>query len=78
MLSFIYRLANEFEQEQGFRPNVLSMNREHFGRLQNELAEIPDLELISQLLGMEIVLDDELVHPHVYWTSVDWRRALAV
>ncbi|MDY6981232.1 MAG: hypothetical protein SV201_15275 [Pseudomonadota bacterium] len=78
MLSFIYRLANDFEQEQGFRPNVLYMNNQHFDHLKDDLAEIPNLDIINQLLGMEIVLDDELVHPHVYWTPVDWRRAVAV
>jgi len=78
MLSFIYRLANEFEHEQGFRPNVLYMNRLHFGRLQHDLAEIPNLGVISQLLGMEIVLDDDLMHPHVYWSPVEWHRAVAV
>ena len=78
MLSFIYRLANEFEHDQGFRPNVLYMNPEHFGHLKDELAEIPDLGVISQLLGMEIVLDNELAHPHVYWSPVDWQRAIAV
>lgn len=78
MLSFIYRLASEFEQEQGFRPNVLYMNHQHFSRLQGELAAIPDLDVMSGLLGMEIVLDDGLVHPHVYWTPIDWRLAVAV
>lgn len=78
MLSFIYRLANEFEQLHGYRPNVLYMNREHFGHLKGELSEIPDLGAISQLLGMEIVLDNELGHPHVYWSPVDWQRAIAI
>jgi len=78
VLSFIYHLANEFELEQGFRPNVLSMNHQHFGRLKADLAAIPDLDTITRLLGMEIVLDDQLVHPHVYWTAVDWRRAVAI
>ena len=78
MLSFIYRLANDFEQEQGFRPNVLSLNIQHFGCLQAELAAIPDLDAMSRLLGMEIVVDDELVHPHVYWSPVDWKRAAIV
>lgn len=78
MLSFIYRLANEFEQEHGFRPNVLYMNRGHFSQLQQELADIPNLGVLSQLLGMEIVLDDELVHPHACWSTIDWRHAVAV
>lgn len=78
MLSFIYRLVHDYEQEHGFRPNVLYLNRGHFEHMRQELAEIRDLGTMSHLLGMEIVLDPELTQPHVNWTSIDWRRAVAV
>lgn len=78
MLSFIYQLAHEYENEHGFRPNVLYMNQAHFGHLQCQLAEIRDLDTMNKLLGMEIVLDSDLTHPHVCWSSVDWHRAVAV
>jgi hypothetical protein len=78
MLSFIYQLVHDYEQEHGFRPNVLYLNRAHFAGLQGELAEIRNLGAMSRLLGMEIVLDPELTQPHVYWTTIDWHHAVAV
>jgi len=78
MLSFIYQLVHDYEQEHGFRPNVLYLNRAHFTGLQGELAEIPNLGAMSRLLGMEIVLDPELTQPHVYWTTIAWHHAVAV
>ena len=78
MLSFIYRIAKEFEQEHGYRPNVLYLNHRHFSQLKRELAEIQNLGTMSRLLGMEIVLESDLTHPHTYWTPVDWERAVAV
>jgi len=78
MLSFIYQLAHEYETEHGFRPNVLYLNHTHFAELQNQLAEIPDLDRMNQLLGMEIVLDSDLTHPHVSWSAVNWHTAIAV
>ena len=78
MLSFIYRIANEFEQEHGFRPNVLYLNHRHYTQLRMELSEIRNLGALSRLLGMEIVLESELSHPHTCWSPVDWQCAVAV
>ncbi len=78
MLSFIYQLVNEYEHEHGFRPNVLYLNREHFHELTSQLAEIRNLGTISRLLGMELVLDTDVTHPHVCWSEIDWQRAIAV
>ena len=78
MLSFIYRIAHEFEHKHGYHPNLLYLNKTHYAHLCAELAEIKGLDNISQLLGMEIVLDTETLHPHVYWSEINWRRAVAV
>jgi hypothetical protein len=78
MLSFIYQLVQEYEREHGYRPNVLYLNHAHFAGLRGDLAEIRNLGAMSQLLGMEIVLDPELTQPHVYWTTIDWLHAVAV
>ena len=78
MTSFIYQLAQEYEQEHGFRPNVLYLNQIHFNELQGQLSEIRNLGAMSRLLGMEIVLDSEIPKPLVCWSSIDWRRAVAV
>ncbi|MCW9024569.1 MAG: hypothetical protein OQK73_07785 [Gammaproteobacteria bacterium] len=78
MLSFIYRLAYDYERKHGHHPNLLYLNREQFDHLCSELAEIKGLGDISQLLGMEVVLDAGSLHPHVYWSEVNWRHAIAV
>jgi hypothetical protein len=33
---------------------------------------------MNQLLGMEIVLDSDLTHPHVSWSVINWHSAVAV
>jgi len=78
MLSFIYRLARQYEREHGHPPNLLHLHPAHFAMLQTALAEIPDLGALRRFLGMEIVIDGDLVHPRVSWSAVDWRRAVAV
>ena len=78
MLSFIYRLARQYEREHGHPPNLLYLNPAHFAMLRSALAEIPELESLRRFLGMEIVIDGDLVHPHVGWSAVDWRHAVAV
>jgi len=78
MLSFLYRMANTFEREHGFRPNVLYLNNQHFLQLKSQLDNIKDLDALNQLLGMELVLDDELTQPHVAWSSVEWQESVAV
>jgi hypothetical protein len=78
MLSFIYHIAHEFEQNHGLRPNMVYLNREQFTHLHEELASIRNLDTMARLLGMEIVLSPESTHPRVTWSSVDWRTAVAV
>lgn len=78
MLSFLYRMANTFEREHGFRPNVLYLNNQHFLQLKSQLNNIKDLDALNQLLGMELVLDAELTQPHVAWSSVELQESIAV
>ena len=78
MLSFLYHMANAFEREHNFRPNVLYINHAHFNQLRSELSGIKDLDALNRLLGMELVLDSELTQPHVAWSSTDWQSAIAV
>ncbi len=77
MLSYLYRLANGFQQEHGFRPNVLYLNRLHFSRLKNDLANIHGLGELIQFLGMEIVIDNDVPHPHVAYSQASQGRALS-
>jgi len=67
MLSFLYRLMRSFREEHGYRPNVVVMNSRHYRLLQGNLAELEGYPEISHLLGMEIMLSEECVHPHVGW-----------
>jgi hypothetical protein len=77
MLSFIYRIATEFEREHGFRPCLLYINPDHYAQLRDELAAVVQLESLRGLLGMDIVIDNTLAHPHVAWATVNWRQPIA-
>ncbi len=78
MLSFIYQIARQFEQKHGFSPNLIHLNNEQFEHLCSELADIEGLDNLSQVLGMEIVLQTDITHPSVSWSVVDWGQAIAV
>jgi hypothetical protein len=39
---------------------------------------IQNLDELVQFLGMELVIDDELTHPSVAYTDIEWRQARAV
>jgi hypothetical protein len=66
MLSYIYRIASEFQKEHGYPPNTLFLNRQHLARLELECAGVR-IERILELLGMEIRVEQESGHPHVGW-----------
>lgn len=76
MLSFVYQLARTFEQEHGYRPNLLYLNRRHYLALQADLPLDAEHDTLTRRLGMEIVLTDEVVHPHVAWSRPLWQRAV--
>jgi len=78
MLSFIYQIARRFELKHGFSPNLIHLNTTQFEHLCEELADIEGLDNLSQILGMEIVLESDLTHPSVTWSAIDWRHAVAV
>ncbi len=66
MLSYIYRIASEFQREHGYPPNTLFLNRQHLARLKLEFAGV-EIEKILELLEMEIRVEQESGHPHVGW-----------
>ena len=66
MLSYIYRIASEFQKEHGYPPNTLFLNRQHLARLEIEFDGVR-VERILELLGMEIRVEQESGHPHVGW-----------
>ncbi|GAB4298728.1 MAG: hypothetical protein AB1450_11470 [Pseudomonadota bacterium] len=75
MLSFVYRLAHTFEREHGYRPNLLYLNHRHYHALEADLPADAARGTLRERLGMEIVLTEEVVHPHVAWTRLIWQRA---
>ena len=68
MLSYIYRLVRNFEQQHGIYPNLLYLNDLHVCHLKAGLDEHYSFQAIRELLQMEIVVSKETVHPHVAWS----------
>ena len=75
MLSFICRLAADFERAPGFRPHVLYINSSHLRRMRDDFAD-PSMTSIRRLLGMEVLVSVDAVHPHVGWTQAASRVAV--
>lgn len=75
MLSFLYRLARTYRQEHGYRPNIVIMSTLHFRLLQGSLPEIADYSDLSRLLGMDVMLSEDCLHPHVAWMPLARRAA---
>lgn len=69
MLSYLYRLAHQFEQRHHVRANLLYLNPEHLHQLRQSFADPADLNRILALLEMELVIDSEVVHPHLARTA---------
>ena len=65
MLSHIVSLVKSYEHEYGLRPNVVYMNETHYGYLREELPGVRDHHDVVAILGVDIALDDESMHPQV-------------
>jgi hypothetical protein len=74
MLSFIYQIVRDYEREHGFRPNLLYVSENQLSHLRQEFSECHNLEEVTRLLGMDIVVDQDTVHPHVAWIDKHWRH----
>jgi len=70
MLSFIYNLVNQFESAHGMRPNLLYLNKMHLQHLQDGFSDDYDLSRIIDFIGLEIIIDEGIMHPHVAWTRM--------
>ncbi len=64
MLSHIYRIVMQFERSHGYRPNLIYLNPIHFHYLREQLDN-RNMEQIRLLLGMEIIITSDAIHPHV-------------
>ena len=69
MLSYIYRQICDFENQHGILPNLLYINEEHAEHLKDSVAEEFTLQQIAELLQLEVIINQEVLHPHVAWTQ---------
>lgn len=74
MLSKINQLTIKYEQEHGFRPNLLYINSVQLGILKKQLSE-PDIEILAQLIGMDIVFVETNPSPHLSWAQIPWKHS---
>lgn len=65
MLSFIYALARDYESVFGERANLLYINRMHFEELRREFSDPDDIETMSAVLGMTVMISEDAVDPHL-------------
>lgn len=68
MLSFLYRIATSFENEHGHRANLIYLNPSHMQQLRQDLANIGGMDELIRFLGMELVIDTQVSHPHVAYS----------
>lgn len=76
MLSYIVQISERYEQSHGFKPNLLYLNKEHLQHLRDGFDESIEIPQIMNMLGMELILDNECTHPHVSWVQMT-RQQLA-
>lgn len=74
MLGHIYRLARDFEHEHGMHPNLLYVNQLHSEHLKTAFDNDVSIPLIMEWLKMEIVIENDIMHPHVAWRHTAQRR----
>jgi len=75
MLSYIFRLIDHFQRQHGVEPNLLYLNELHMSELRKALA-IGETTSITDLLRMELIISQEITHPHVAWTQAAHRMAV--
>jgi hypothetical protein len=76
MLGFIYRLMRDFEKTHGMLPNMLYISPFHQKHLKAAFDSDFSMQQISSLLCMEMVINNDVMHPHVAWQQTgQYRRA---
>lgn len=63
MLSHIVTLVKSYESHHGLRPNVVYMNQTHYGYLREELPFVRDHNDVVAILGIDIALIEDTLHP---------------
>ena len=75
MLSFINRLVRDFELEHGIHPNLLYLNRFHAEHLKSAFDADYSMAQILDVLGMELVIENDITQPRVAWTLMAQRAS---
>lgn len=73
MISTINNLTQRFEDKKGFRPNLLYINASQLDLLKKQFKE-PNIEVISQLIGMEIIIVESCKEAYVSWAQITWKH----
>jgi len=74
MLAYIYRLIRDFEQEHGITPNLLYLNGFHSEHLKIAFCDNYSIENITDVLQMELIIDQSVMHPRVAWAQSALRK----
>ena len=74
MLSVLNQLTTHFEQKNGYRANLLYVNTQQLEQLKEQLSEA-DIEILSQLIGMDIVIVENTSEPHLSWAQIPWKHS---
>ena len=74
MLSKVNQLTLSYEQKHGFRPNLLYVNTAQLELLKEQLSE-PEIEILAQLIGMDIVIVESSTKAHVSWAQITWKHS---
>lgn len=72
MLSHIYRIVRDFQKNHHCQPNVLYLNRDHFHHLRHSFADPDDIDTMTQLLAMHIIISHDAVNPHLARIDKHW------
>jgi len=75
MLSHLYRIFSDFERRHGICPNLLYLNYHHYHELKRALPGLETTAELLQRLNMEIILQRDIIHPRVAWSSVRARAS---
>ena len=75
MLSLTYQLTRAFEERHSVRPNLIYLNPSHFAIFKSDYPDPAVRARILDRLGLEVVIDRDVMHPHVAWSSTAMKRA---
>lgn len=76
MISYLLRIIDEFKREHGYQPNLLYLNEFHLNHLKAGFADDTTMAVLCELFQMELIVDREVIHPHVAWTHTAEKLAI--